>query len=149
MTAPRRCTAPRRSTALNRSTVLRRSKAPQRRDRGAAAVEFALVFPLLVLLVVGIAEAGRAYHVQTTLSGAAREGVRTMAVHNSPSAARTAVKAAAPGLALSDGQIAVTPTSCASGGTATVSVTYPFDFITGLVGVDMTLTGRGTMRCNG
>jgi len=48
-----------------------------RSDRGAAAVEFALVAPILILLVVGIAEFGRAYNVQNSLSAAAREGVRS------------------------------------------------------------------------
>ena len=55
---------------------------------GAAAVEFALVVPLLLVLVLGIAEFGRAYNMQTTLSGAAREGVREMALHNNPAARR-------------------------------------------------------------
>ena len=66
-----------------------------RRDRGAAAVEFALVMPLLLILVLGIAEFGRAYNIQTTLSAAAREGVRVMALQNSSSAARTSTKSAA------------------------------------------------------
>ena len=51
--------------------------------------------PLLLILVLGIAEFGRAYNIQTTLSAAAREGVRAMALQNSASAARTATKAAA------------------------------------------------------
>lgn len=119
------------------------------RDRGAAAVEFAFVVPLLLLLVIGIAEFGRAYHVQTSISGAAREGVRIMALQNSPSAARDAARTFAPQLNLTDDQIAVSPTACTTGGTATVDVSYPFTFLTGLVGANITLTGRGTMRCNG
>ena len=58
-------------------------------------MEFALVVPLLLVLVLGIVEFGRAYYIQTTLSGAAREGVREMALHNQPAAARAATKAAA------------------------------------------------------
>lgn len=124
------------------------------RQRGAAAVEFALVVPLLVLLVVGIAEFGRAYQVQTSLSGAARMAVRVMAVQNSPTAARAAAKTAAPTLNLTDTQIAVTPTTCASTGTgppanATVIVTYPYHFLTGMFGTGVTMTGKGTMRCDG
>jgi Flp pilus assembly protein TadG len=124
------------------------------RDRGAAVVEFALVLPLLVLLVFGIAEFGRAYSIQTTLSGAARDGVRVMALQNSPALARSAVKAAAPNLHLADAQISVTPGTCVASAanptaTAVVTVTYPFTFITGLVGTSVTLTGKGSMRCNG
>ena len=43
-----------------------------RGERGASAVEFALIVPLLVLLVIGIAEFGHAFQVQGTLSAAAR-----------------------------------------------------------------------------
>jgi Flp pilus assembly protein TadG len=117
-------------------------------------VEFALLMPLLLLLVVGIAELGRAYHLQTVLSGAARDAVRVMALYDDPAAARAAAKASATGVALTDQQISVSPASCAatgttSPGTATVTVTVPVKLITGLLGTDLTLTGKGTMRCNG
>jgi Flp pilus assembly protein TadG len=124
------------------------------RDRGAAAVEFALILPLLLVLVFGITEFGRAYFVQTTLSGAARDGVRVMALQNNQSAARTSVKAAATSLSLTDAQISVTPATCVVSGltpaaTATVTVTYPLQLLTGLFGTSVTLTGKGSMRCNG
>lgn len=45
-------------------------------DRGAAAVEMALVLPLLLFLLMGIIDFGRAYNAQIQLSAAAREGVR-------------------------------------------------------------------------
>ena len=51
-----------------------------RSERGASAVEFALIVPVLVLLVLGIVEFGRGFQVQGTLSAAAREGVRLMAL---------------------------------------------------------------------
>ena len=59
------------------------------RDRGAAAVEFALVLPLLLLLVLGIFEFGRVFNIQISLSNAAREGARHMAVHDDPGEAAT------------------------------------------------------------
>jgi Flp pilus assembly protein TadG len=121
-------------------------------ERGAAVVEFALVAPLLLLMVLGIAEFGRAYHVQTTLSQAAREGVRVMAVQNDAAGAIAATRAAAPTLTLTN--IAVTPSSCVASGTtpaatATVTVTFSLPFVTRLFGSGVTLTGRGVMRCNG
>jgi Flp pilus assembly protein TadG len=132
-----------------------------RGERGAAAVEFALVLPLLVLLVFGITEFGRVYYVQTTISGAAREGARAMALQNSPTGARAAAQSAAPGLGLSAGQISVTtlnplgstcPTNSTGTGTTTqakVTITYPMTFVTGLFGPSITLHGTGVMRCNG
>jgi len=45
-------------------------------DRGAAAVEMALVLPLLLFLLMGMIDFGRAYSAQIQLAQAAREGVR-------------------------------------------------------------------------
>jgi Flp pilus assembly protein TadG len=44
--------------------------------RGAVAVEFAAVAPLLLAIVVGMLELSRVYSVQNTLETAAREGAR-------------------------------------------------------------------------
>ena len=138
-----------RRAGVHCSSPMRRNRHD---ERGAAAVEFALVAPLLLMMVLGIAEFGRAYHVQTTLSQAAREGVRVMALKNNPAAAIAATKAAAPTLTLTN--ISVAPSSCVASGTtpgatATVTVTYPLAFVSKLFGSGVTLTGKGVMRCNG
>jgi Flp pilus assembly protein TadG len=44
--------------------------------RGTAAVEFALVAPVLVIIVLGAVEVGRALQVQMALTNAVREGCR-------------------------------------------------------------------------
>ncbi len=44
--------------------------------KGAAAVEFALVLPLFVLIFLGMLELGRGLHVQQVITQAAREGAR-------------------------------------------------------------------------
>jgi Flp pilus assembly protein TadG len=51
-----------------------------RNNRGSAVVEFALVLPLLLLIVFGITEFGRAWMTVNIISGAAREGARLAAV---------------------------------------------------------------------
>jgi Flp pilus assembly protein TadG len=43
-------------------------------------VEFALIVPMLVVLLVGIIEFGAAYNTQLTLQAAAREGARAAAL---------------------------------------------------------------------
>lgn len=48
----------------------------RRSERGASAVEFAIVAPLLFLLLFGIIEFARAISVYTAVSTAAREGAR-------------------------------------------------------------------------
>jgi Flp pilus assembly protein TadG len=118
-------------------------------------VEFAFIMPLLLVLVLGIAEFGRAFQVSGTLAAAAREGVRVMALQNDPAAARAAVRNAAPALdpAVTDAQITITPASCPTTGTTTttvrLSVTYPMPFLTSFFGSGVDLTGTGVMRCNG
>jgi Flp pilus assembly protein TadG len=52
------------------------------RRRGAAAVEFAVVLPLLFLLLIGIWELGRIIQVQIIMNNAARDGARLAAQAN-------------------------------------------------------------------
>lgn len=60
----------------------RRSTAP---ERGATVVEFAVVAPLLFLLLFGVIEIGRLIATYTSVSAAAREGARyAVAVSESP-----------------------------------------------------------------
>jgi Flp pilus assembly protein TadG len=131
------------------------TKPDLRGERGATVVEFAFIVPLLIVLVLGIAEFGRAFQVSGTLSAAAREGVRVMALQNDPAAARAAVRNAAPALdpAVTNAQITITPASCPVTGTGNttvrVTVTYPLPFITDFFGSGVDLTGTGVMRCNG
>jgi len=131
-----------------------------RGERGASAVEFAFIVPLLILLVLGIAEFGHAFQVQGTLSAAAREGVRAMALRNNPVDARAVVRDAADSLkpGVTDQQIAIkivgsTATTCPTTGAGSTSVrltiTYPMPFLTHFFGSGLTLTGTGVMRCNG
>lgn len=127
----------------------------KRDERGASAVEFAFIVPLLIVLVVGIAEFGRAFQVQSTLSAAAREGVRTMALQNDPAATRATVENVAASLkpAVTDAQITISPTACPAtypnATNVTVTINYRLSFFTGFFGSGVNLTGRGVMRCNG
>jgi Flp pilus assembly protein TadG len=50
------------------------------RDEGVAAVEFALILPVLALLLFGILEFGRVWSQYQVFQGAAREGARCAAV---------------------------------------------------------------------
>jgi hypothetical protein len=54
------------------------------RERGVIAVEFALVMPILILLVLGIIEFGLGYHAWDATQNAAREGARLGAVSPNP-----------------------------------------------------------------
>lgn len=122
-----------------------------RNESGAAAVEFALVVPLLLLLLLGIVEFGRVFNAQMQVTAAAREGVRVMAIQKQVDASIATAVAGAPGLspALASGQVSIMPGSCTTNIDATVTVTYSLDLVAGLFGKSIPLTGRAVMRCGG
>ncbi|GAG87423.1 unnamed protein product [marine sediment metagenome] len=53
-------------------------------EKGASAVEFALILPILIMLVFGIFQFGIAYNNYITITHAAREGARRAAVDLDP-----------------------------------------------------------------
>ena len=104
-----------------------------RDDRGAAAVEFALIAPLLILLVFGIIEFGRVWSARNVYISAAREGARVAAVGGTAADAKTRVQdASTPYTAPTTGSIIITPagaTPCANnaGNSVAVSWTQAFE----------------------
>jgi Flp pilus assembly protein TadG len=160
-----------RATLAARSAGRSCSAARLRGERGAAAVEFALVVPLLLLVLFGIIWASQAFQAQARLSAAAREGARVIALSGSATpattdasiAARTAVHSAAGDLLVPDAGITFSRTSCPStavtptgpaatdpAATVTVTVTYMHGFGAGMFGdAGIDLTGKAVMQCGG
>jgi Flp pilus assembly protein TadG len=110
-----------------------------REERGQSAVEFALVLPVLALVVFGCLKLGMAFFTYEQVASAANAGARAAAVNHGAdptSAARAAARSLAPTASLTDSQIAVTYVSTASPPgaawsypcTVTVTVTYPLTF---------------------
>jgi hypothetical protein len=131
-------------------------------DRGAQAVEFALVVPLLLVLVFGIIDFGRALNAQISLNQAAREGVRASALGQPLATVQSRTIAAADPLPLvaADVIVAGCPASPLPADNATVTVKYSFTFITpigpllslfggGGFTSAIAMQGKGVMRCNG
>jgi Flp pilus assembly protein TadG len=129
----------------------------QHRERGAVAVEMALLLPVLVLLLLGIMEFGRAYNAQVTLTNAAREGVRVMAITNVQADAETAAKNALTMLTTTSTNPTftfefttgtTTYSSCAAGRQVSMTISYTLDSLTGIAG-PFSMTGKGAMQCGG
>lgn len=130
----------------------------RKNERGAAAVEMAILLPVLLLLLLGIMEFGRAFNAQVTLTNAAREGVRVMAITNDEENAIAAAEEAATLLVIRDDNPTFTltfadpdgtaRTVCASERRTTMNISYELETITGIAG-PFTMTGRGTMLCGG
>ena len=130
-------------------------------EKGAAAIEFAIVLPVLVLLLIGIMEFSILLYDKAVITNASREGARAGIVFSDPPISDAEIEAvvnnycagnmitfgAAPG--------AVTSVSRAGSGSAgdslTVSVNYHYDFLvipnflSSLTG-GIELTGQTVMR---
>ena len=132
----------------------------RRKERGAVAVEMAIVLPLLLLILLGIIEFGRAYNVQVSLTHGAREGTRHAAIHYNKATldVEGAVLAAAP--SLQDLGVAVSDdaSGCPSSSEVEVTTSVTLPSLTGFLDAGffgapgifpMTLTGVGVMTCGG
>ena len=122
-----------------------------RSERGAAAVELALVLPILILLLFGIVELGRGYNAKITLTHAAREGARALAVGGDAADVVARVESAMGPLTISDPATQITFSSpCTPGAPADVTVTYDIDYsIPLLPDGTFNLSSTGSMRCGG
>lgn len=117
-------------------------------ERGAVAVEMALILPVLLLLVLGTIEFGRALNTQITLTHAAREGVRVLAISGESGPSKSAAEDA--GTFLDPAQMIITasPDDCTPGTQVTMTITYELNTITGIAG-PFSMTGKGVMSCGG
>jgi hypothetical protein len=129
----------------------------RRTDRGAAAVETALLLPVLLLIIFGIIDFGRLLNAQITLTEAGREGARAVALETDPS---PRVNTVMQNLGAPD---AIQSVPCGPNpdpdDDAQVTVEYTFSFITpvgalagiftggGGFGGDVSMQGVGIMPC--
>jgi Flp pilus assembly protein TadG len=102
-------------------------------------IEFAFIAPLLILLLFGVVEFGRGYSAKVQLTGAARDGARSIALRHTI--------AAQPDVTFT------VNTDCPAGDTTsdasvTASTSFHYD-IPFFRSETKTLTATGVMRCGG
>ncbi len=126
-------------------------------ERGAVLVEFALIAPILILLVAGTIQFGIMYSQYQVLQGAAREGARCAAVQALPEFGSCDVQDEIEDAALSfdlssEPQQDIACTETTRGEHVTVSWEQAMD--TGVLGTlvpplpdEITTTISGTFRC--
>ncbi len=115
-------------------------------DRGAVAIEFALVLPLLFALLLGIIDFGFVFNGKISVTNAAAEGARVLALGGSSDEVEQRVQDALVG----SGQVLpvdVDVTPCAPGEAATVRVEGSVHTI--LPVPDVTVAAQGVMACTG
>lgn len=138
---------------------------PRRRrawsSKGAAAVEFAIVVPLLLLMLLGLVDLGRLLFVQVSLNAASREGARASSLGLTSSQVDSIVQQSSPGTArvsaLGNATLQVTAVACPANPTGqqltTVTVTAPYNWVTGAAFLGVTninqLRSESRMLCVG
>ena len=119
-------------------------------QKGAAAVEFAIVLPLLVTLVFGIIDFGLLLHNKQVITNASREGARA-GIARSTITAQNIVEKYCQDRLFPKGTL---PSVVVEGwggnfqNDLTVAVTYDYDFMfAGIIGLSTkTITGRTVMK---
>ena len=121
----------------------------RRHGRGQTLVEFALILPVFILVLVGIFDLGRAVYAFNTISNAAREAMRVAIVDQNTTAITNDAVQHSIGL-VGAGNVTVqlidvssgtaynrcsdAPTGCAIGWFAVVTVAYDYTAATPVVG---------------
>jgi Flp pilus assembly protein TadG len=127
-----------------------RTQQAEHGDAGGVAVEFALVVPLLLVILFGIVEFGFVFNTQIALTQAAREGVRREALGFDD--AEATAQAAVLGSALRGGATASLTQVCPDDPTGTdearMLVTLDYEPLTALP-ISPALRGEAVMRCGG
>ncbi len=122
-----------------------------RNERGQTMVEFALVVPILCVVLFGILQFGALYNDYVTLTDATRVGARKAATArheaNPEAVAEAAARGSAQGLDPSDLDINVTATAWEHGESVTVEGTYPYEIdLLGFVVASGDLSSETTER---
>jgi Flp pilus assembly protein TadG len=103
-------------------------------QQGQSLVELAIMLPVLLLLLLGMAEFARLFSNYLTLSQAAREGARLAITGASDSAVIQRVRETAPTLDPSQLTITITPAGPrTSGSDVTVVLQYPVPLMTPII----------------
>lgn len=118
-------------------------------QKGQSLVEVALVLPVLVLLLFGIIDFARVFHVYLTMDHAGREAARAASIgKDNTTVINTAINGAST-IGLTTGHINVSTGARTSGSNVTITITYPINFLTPVIGDivgNLTLTDTTTMR---
>ena len=124
-----------------------------RRTRGVALVEFALILPIVLILLGGLFDVGRGFSRAGVILNAAREGAR-YGIANSKAISRdeqikTRVieEASQSNIQIDPDKVSIlTPSGAVSGQPLTVSVAYQYQpLMSGVLGVRTTINKQSTM----
>lgn len=121
-------------------------------NKGQALVEFAIILPLLLLIIMGIVEFGMMLNSYLTIRNDSREAARAGIVGSSYTEMRDLIISISPNLDVNNLAVSVSPSdgNRKSGDTLTVIVTYKYHFtmpiISNIFNNDVILNAETSMR---
>lgn len=119
---------------------------------GQSVVEFAIILPVLLLIIMGIVQFGMLIGSYLTLENAAREAARAGIIGSTNAEVRLVITSTSPNLEPGKLTIAIAPSegSRTSGSTLTVNLTYNYDLtipiISSLFNNTVVLNAETSMR---
>ena len=116
----------------------------EEKDRGQALVEFAMVLPLMLLMLFALVDFGRAFYSWLLITNAAREGARVGATQSPLTDIEARVYSSASSLDAADITITTTNVQGSRGETVQVDIDYSFSFVTPISSLAQ-LLGGGAM----
>jgi Flp pilus assembly protein TadG len=132
------------------------------RERGQELVEFALMLPFLLLILIGIIDLGRTFHAAITIANSSRTGARyaisygyediggVVSVDSAAIGSRAQAEAQNSGITLDSVAVncpPVPPDVCVHGGPLVVTVTHNFQFLfNAFIGNGLTLSHATEMK---
>jgi len=105
----------------------------RRNEKGQSLVEFALVVPLVILILMAIIEFGFMFNAYITISNASREGARLGALGSNDTAVVTRVVDTSVALDPSKISVIITPANRSRGDMIRVQVNYNYVLITPII----------------
>ncbi len=121
-------------------------------EKGQSMVEFAMILPVLLLILVGIIEFGFMFSGYLTLTNASRESARAISLGATDAIATQRAKDSSMQLDGSQMVVVISPSAATrqQGDMVTVTITYEYDFLTpfmeAILGGNFLLKTDTTMR---
>lgn len=125
---------------------MRSQRRSQNRDRGQTLVEFALILPVFVLVMLGVLDLGRAVFAYHTINNSAREAVRVAIVNQNTTVITDEAISQGVGLGLTASDVDITFLDGSYGDTAPcniaprfgcvaeIEVSYDYTAVTPIIG---------------
>jgi Flp pilus assembly protein TadG len=101
-------------------------------EKGQSLVEFALILPILAIMLFGIVDVGRMFHAGLTMDHAGREAARMASIQENDAEVMNAALERGGSISLTSSQVSISPVESGreSGDKVTITITHSVPLIT-------------------